>query len=131
MFFFAFQCISNALFLIFYGVQAYSEHEVCMLPPDGRNFAAYFNYTFLVGFSLHAAIFVNTTYVDLTCKIGTVFAQTSILPIASSAKQEKSSSTNNPMILLAFVSEYFEWVTHLATLFLSILGCAVVFSVDG
>ena len=126
MLFFAFQCISNALFLILYGVQAFTEHELCMLPPEGRNIAAYFNFTFLVGFGLHSAIFVNATYIDLSCRVGTVWVQGSLLPISGVKKAATRSTT-----LLAFVSEYFEWVSHLATFFLSILACAVVLSVDG
>ena len=84
-----------------------------------------FNFALYTGLGLHLAVFVNSSYLDPYCKMGSIMTNGSYLPMDNMQPAAQSKTA------IAFVSEYFEWVSHLSILIHSIIASSIVLSIDG
>ena len=56
------QCMTNALLLALYGVQAFNGHKPCY-NEFGKDMEQRITLLFILGFTIHSAVFVNQNYV--------------------------------------------------------------------
>ena len=134
----------NALVLICFAVQAFSEHNQC-LNYKNDDVSERFTLVFMVGFYLQAAIFINQTYVDPYFQLLKVFrSNQNQNPVPFNYRKNNDSITTTSRMLstsragllpLAIVvhslSTCLEWVMHLAAVSLSVLMLAVLKAKDG